>query len=682
MLFRITFFVFILTLCLQLNLTAQQTIEDAVLEEIIENYAADAGEDADYNEFYEQLLSLAQSPLNINNCTRDELRQLFFLSAYQIDNLLAYREEYGSIYSAYELLLIDGFLKSDVMNLQHFLVFDRKKRKTQSLLKMLQYGTHEYIARFQLVPENQKGYIPNSESGEKSYLGNRLKIYNRYAIRYGKDLHIGFTAEKDAGEQFFNDNQKYGFDFYSAHIEIANRNILKKLIIGDYSPRFGQGLTLWQGFGSRKTASVLNVEKRRSGLSRYTSTDENNFMRGIAATIEFGHLDFSAFLSHKTVDANIENDNGIYQIISLPNTGLHTTDSQIEKKDAAQQSAAGFNAGFGRKNFYAGITITAMRYNLPIAASEDVYNQFRWQGKSFLYTGIDYRYGISGFGFFGETTTSNNGALATLNGLRYTPLSRASMVVLHRMYQPEFYPLLSAAFAENTNPTNEHGLYFGLEIFPAKYLKMSMYADVFKSKWLKYLVNAPSEGEEYLWQAEYEFSSRWNVYARIKYERKAHNTETTLPVKYITETGKRYIRFQSSFIVSSSFEIRNRIEFSHYSESGNTENGLLIYQDLIYAHQQLPLKLAFRYAVFDTPSYDTRIYAYENDVLHSFSVPAYSSKGIRTYLLLKYKVGKVMDLQFRYAISVYSSKEVIGSGYNEIDGNRKSELKMLLKVKF
>ena len=55
-------------------------------------------------------------------------------------------------------------------------------------------------------------------------------------------MSIGFTMEKDAGEEFFKGKQSTGFDFYSAHCYIRNLGILKSLAIGDYHVSFGQGL--------------------------------------------------------------------------------------------------------------------------------------------------------------------------------------------------------------------------------------------------------------------------------------------------------------------------------------------------------------------------------------------------------------------------------------------------------
>ena len=95
-----------------------------------------------------------------------------------------------------------------------------------------------------------------------------------------------------------------------------------------------------------------------------------------------------------------------------------------------------------------------------------------------------------------------------------------------------------------------------------------------------------------------------------------------------------------------------------------------------------PLSANARFAVFRTPSYNTRIYAYENDVLYSFSIPAYYGNGIRYYFTLRYNATRWLDVWVRWAQTYRSDVKVIGSGLDAIDGNKRSEIKVQMRVKF
>jgi hypothetical protein len=129
--------------------------------------------------------------------------------------------------------------------------------------------------------------------------------------------------------------------------------------------------------------------------------------------------------------------------------------------------------------------------------------------------------------------------------------------------------------------------------------------------------------------------------------------------------------------------LKNRIEFSGYRQfDEDTRIGFMMYQDILYRPADKPYNLTLRYAVFNTESYDERIYAYENDVLYAFSIPAYFYKGSRFYVLMKYDLGKNLDLWLRFAQTFYSDRQTIGSGLTEIEDNTRSEVKVQLRMRF
>ena len=84
--------------------------------------------------------------------------------------------------------------------------------------------------------------------------------------------------------------------------------------------------------------------------------------------------------------------------------------------------------------------------------------------------------------------------------------------------------------------------------------------------------------------------------------------------------------------------------------------------------------------MFSAP-YNARMYAYENDVMYFFSVPAYYYEGCRYYLVLGTQIGKHVKLQTRLSQWRYFDRSVISSGDNQIDGGNKTELNVYLQVK-
>jgi hypothetical protein len=55
---------------------------------------------AAWEEMYEQLCELDQHPINLNQASREQLEQLPFLSAQQVEDIMAYLYQYGPMKSS------------------------------------------------------------------------------------------------------------------------------------------------------------------------------------------------------------------------------------------------------------------------------------------------------------------------------------------------------------------------------------------------------------------------------------------------------------------------------------------------------------------------------------------------------------------------------------------------------
>jgi hypothetical protein len=96
-------------------------------------------------------------------------------------------------------------------------------------------------------------------------------------------------------------------------------------------------------------------------------------------------------------------------------------------------------------------------------------------------------------------------------------------------------------------------------------------------------------------------------------------------------------------------------------------------------------------AVFETDDYDSRVYSYEPDLLYNYSLPAYYGRGIHYYINLHQDFSRLMGRgpkHFRlsgwlkWAQTFYPGSASIGSGLDEIPGNRKSEIKARVLVQW
>ena len=131
-------------------------------------------------------------------------------------------------------------------------------------------------------------------------------------------------------------------------------------------------------------------------------------------------------------------------------------------------------------------------------------------------------------------------------------------------------------------------------------------------------------------------------------------------------------------------QLKTHLEIINYRSAPQMPftQGYVVYQDVKYKFAKFPLTIAARFALFDTDSYDTRIYAYEDDILYTFSIPGMYYKGSRMYLLLKYNVTRFATIEFKIAQTYYRNKAEVGSGLTLIDGNHKTDVKAQVQFKF
>ncbi|MBC8487728.1 MAG: helix-hairpin-helix domain-containing protein [Bacteroidetes bacterium] len=680
--------------------------DETDISDKIENIAESTETILDYTELIEDLKYYREHPLNLNYATEEDLRKLIFLNNIQIFNLLAYRETYGNFITIYELQGVDGFDYETIQKILPYVKVGREKPKVSiSLKKIAKYMRNDVFIRYQRIIQEQKGYsaIDDSllyENPNSRYMGSPDKIYFRYGFNYFNRIRFGITAEKDAGEVFLKNNVndsirnlvgtklKNGFDFYSIHFSLKDIGHLKALTIGDYQLQFGQGLTLWSGLAFGKSSDAIDIKKFAVGVKPYTSTDENGFFRGIASTIGIKNFDISAFYSSHKIDANLGEIDTLTDetpyITSLQESGLHRTPNELLYKKAVNLMVFGGNVTYKNKRLKLGLTAYKSKLEKELLKDFFPYNQFNFNGTEIIDAGIDYSYLFNKLNIFGEVSVSQNGGWAQLHGFTANPHPRLFLTVLYRNYQKNYYNFFSNAFAEGSYNHNEKGFYTGIRLNLHSKWILTAYIDNFSFPWLKYRVDAPSRGNEFLVQTDYSLSKNVFMYFRFRQKNKQINYPNEEQfIESIVNTRKNYFRFHIEYSISPSVVMKNRLEYVIFKEGNfNKGTGYLIYHDIAWKPPSGKLSVIFRYSLFDTDSYDERIYAYENDVLYAFSVPAYYYKGSRGYILLKYQLTRKINFWLRFAHTYINNRQTFGTALDEINGNTKSEVKVQLRIKF
>ena len=652
-------------------------------------------ESVDLTDVIAQLSYYYDRPLNLNSANVEELQSLNLLTDIQINDLMLHRKLFGKLISIYELQSLTYWDMETIMNVLPFVKVDDKLDQLHvSLKEMFKYGKFEAYFRYQRILEDKAGYedVPDSilEESNSYYYGNPDRYYSRLRFSYRTNLSFGITAEKDPGEEFFRGSQaKTGFDFYSAHAFYKGGKYLKAIALGDYQIQIGQGLNLWSGYAFGKTADVTNVKRSANPIRPYTSVDETRFLRG--AAVDLGYKDFSLTLfgSYKGVDATLVEATDTLEledvtVSSVNLSGLHRTNSEIARKDALNEIIYGGNLRYEKNQLTLGVAGVYQGYDRLFARDTMPYNQFDFRGRGTVGISADYSYVFRNFSFFGELSrTTHSGGFANIHGVLFSLDRYVSMSLIYRDYNRDYETFYNAGFAEGSRTQNEKGIYAGLKTNLSRSFFINSYVDIFKFPWLRYQVDAPSEGHEIMIQPTYKPSRSLEIYARFREQlRQKNSRETDGTISPIEDVLQRNYRINFNYKVSDAVRLKSRIEYVTVDRpSVGQEDGIIFTQDILFKPKSFPLDVSLRYALFDTDSYDTRIYTYENNALYVFSVPAYFYRGSRAYVLVRYTFLRRFDLWVRYAQNIYINRTVQGSGAEEILGNTRSELTVQLRIK-
>lgn len=667
----------------------------------LESIAQTTDRNLDYSDLLDEYLFYYNNPLNLNGGENYKLVELHLINNIQLNNLNAYLTKYKQLYSVFELKNIPGFDRQSIANLLPFVtVMPTKTRIAIKPKNIFKYGKNQLILRYNQFLEPSSGFRLPTDSAVKypgsAYLGSPQAFYARYAFNYQNSIRFGFTLDKDAGEVVLKNqlpdsiktligNKLTLFsDFFSAHVYVSNFGLIKKAIIGDYHLEFGQGLTLWSGLAFGKSAEAVQLKRFGKGIRPNTSANENHFFRGAAITLGWKGITLTGFYSTNMIDASL-NMKGIIEeetISSILETGKHRTINELLSKDAIQVNAFGGRIAFNYKFFDFGVTAFQTKLSASIQSDHQLYKQFYFDNNQLTNFGADLNLTLDKVNFFGEFSGSSPGGIAGLAGLNTFLNDRFVFTVLYHNYAKDYHNLYANPYAISSSLANEKGLYFGFRALLAKNLSMTGYADHFEFPWLRYGIDGPSLGKDYLLQLNLSVSTDVEMYFRYRYRFQQENFSDDY--EYTSSVANVYrneFRFFLSYTVLKSLIFKNRIDYILYHKEFEEEKrGYLIYQDVLFRPEKFPLEVTFRYAIFNTEGYDSRIYAYENDVLYAFSVPAYFDHGQRVYLMLRYKALKKLNIWFRIARSRFENRLTVGSGPEEIQGNKKTEIKVQLQL--
>ena len=636
---------------------APQDIPPILQQQLEDMTEAQEGETEDDSDL-QALDHYRRHPVDLNTVQAADLEPFPFLNATLINSFIRYRELFGSFTGIYELQAVPGWGFGAAARLAPY-----ARAGTDANLAPLRplKGEHQFVMRLSGQLEKAAGY------GTGEYPGSPLKIFFRYRYQFRNRLQWGLTAEKDAGETFFSGGQGRGFDFYSAHIFYRGSGILRSLVLGDYIVNLGQGLVHWQGLAMGRGGDPAGIKRQSPVLRPYTSAGEFNFLRGAGAHFGWRRWTATLFFSMRKQDANLSDR----EISSFLSSGYHRTVAERSTRANVGVVTAGGNIGFSRGSWRWKLNFAGYRFSLPLKRKEDPYQLYAPYGRQWMNASIDHSFTRNNLHLFGEWAVDKRKNLAVLQGALLSLHRDADLAILFRRLPPGYQSVYGNAFNLNTLPSNETGLYLGFDFRLSQAVRILPYADLHRFPWLKFRVDAPSSGQELGVQLVYSPSRVTQLLVRLRYREREMNggAAVSRPLALHRQTNLR-VSFSQS--LHRSWRVRSRIELTAVN-NGEDQEGFLFYADLLFKPLQKPYSLIFRFTAFETGGYESRVYAFENQVLYSYSIPALYGRGTRYYVVGDLDLGRNLKLWGRVARTHYAEGGPEAGGRDGTDSRNRTE---------
>ncbi|MBN2806771.1 MAG: hypothetical protein JXR22_08935, partial [Prolixibacteraceae bacterium] len=391
------------------------------------------------------------------------------------------------------------------------------------------------------------------------------------------------------------------------------------------------------------------------------------------------------YYSNHKADANITttNEQGkVTGVSSLQTSGYHRTEGEIADENALRIQQAGAALKYRFQGLAVGVQGLYEQYSAPLTLSDQLYNRYNFNGDRNYNLSTDVLWVFNRFTYFGEAAISQSGGKALVTGMEAQPANEIAFSILYRNYARDFHSINGTSFAESSKNSNERGLYAGITVYPLARAKISGYIDQYETYWMKFTSNGPVRGTDLMFQADYEPTRSINMYLRFKSENNSEKTSSAFPLKPDDKQQVTRARYQLNWQAADWIQFRFRTEWNAYTKADSTENGWMVFADVVTRPVE-KFSASARLAWFSTDGYNSRIYAYENDVPQYFYIPAFYNKGLRYYLNCSYQAFNNLTIYLKLAQLYYFDKEqTIGSGNTALNDHKRSDFKIHLKYRF
>ncbi len=204
-----------------------------------------------------------------------------------------------------------------------------------------------------------------------------------------------------------------------------------------------------------------------------------------------------------------------------------------------------------------------------------------------------------------------------------------------------------------------------------------MYYDQFKFPFSSFSSTLPLVGREIY----VEYYNR--LFKKIEFIFKYRNEKKQVTINYndsesIADRLLQNLKFEIKYRLSSILNLKSRFDYiNQFIRQLPGEDGYFLLQD-VNIKPVSKLNIFARVILYDTDSYDTRLYEYENDLDGVLSSALLYGQGFRWYLLVKYDLMPYLRLTLKYREHFKLKENAIYETNYSLDNNISMQIELKL----
>jgi hypothetical protein len=620
----------------------------------------------------ESIEVLIDVPLDLNSASEETLSQCGLFTPFQVFGIVKFRDKYGPFFSIYELAVLPGFRMEWLKIIAPFLSCPAEAASSS-----------QKVVRGILLSNMAVKYPLSSaysieDSGTSYYAGPPWKAVQRIKLQYNDQWSASLIFEKDPGEKLIHHSRP---EHLAGNIRYQSGEWLREVILGNYRLHRGLGLVNGTAFrGSYENAVPSSYQS--SYVKPYASGAEYDYYRGTYASIKLREWKADIFWSLKPEDLSFYRYSPGADLFSQKrSTGYHRSKDEINGKDLARQHSGGLSISRSAKWWNSGVNLVSSRLSIGPAGLDSL------DSEDALFTN---RANLSLFGIlfnkrfesFAEIAVNEKGRKAILTGTHGKLNPAISISALWRWYEPGYSGQAPSALSASSYPENESGLYLSLQLDPGPGLDFILSSDISRKLDPTGSDDNPGYSMYHLLKIRYAFKEDANIEFKlvsgIKQEPNIQQAE-----RRISYSSRQHLRLHLHYrlMLSHHLLLQGRLATAFHPSEQNKSPGTLLYQQLS-THISPALKITYRFTLFDSDTWDKRIYTYEPGVRYSFSFPVFHGKGSRNLLVFSLKAGHNITLRSKVGITEYAHRWSTGSAYDERKGKEVWDAELQLEMKF